>query len=391
MGGLIFFDLTRFLRPDMMVCGENSSLAGKLGARRLNKALSTRGQDEQGMNLALTFAAALLAGLALARLKVPGGMMLGAAIGACAFNLAFGAAQMPALSKTIAQVVVGAFIGSGVNRQELKQMKGALKPALTVILGLLALNVLTGLLIHRFSSLDLLTALMSTTPGGISDMPIVAAEMGADASKVLVLQFIRFAIGIGVFPSLIGGLTREEAQNSGEAVSRPKREGSGWLPVLLTLAAAAACGLLGRLSGLPAGTMAFATIGSIVFKLLYPGAFIPAWLRRGAQCLSGAFIGASIGFSQVRDMLSLPVPILILLLSLLTGTLALGYLLFRMRAFTLREGMLAATPAGASDMALISADLGISNINLVLMHVMRVIAVITFFPAILKWLAGLMA
>lgn len=342
------------------------------------------------MNIALTLAAALLGGLALSRLKVPGGMMLGAAIGASALNLSFGNAHLPALTKTVAQVVVGAFIGAGVERSELPQMRGALKPALVIIFGLLGLNILTGLLIHRFSSLDLLTSFMSTTPGGISDMPIVAAEMGADASKVLVLQFVRFAIGIGIFPSLIGGLTRAEHQRGGEPASRPARQGSGWLGVVLILAAAATSGLLGRLSGLPAGTMAFATFGGILFKLLYPKAWVPTWLRRAAQCLSGAYIGANIGITQIKEMLALPVPIALLLLSLLSGTLLIGFVLYKMRAFTLREGMLAATPAGASDMALISFDLGISNINLVLVHVMRVIAVITFFPAILKWLAGLL-
>ncbi len=49
--------------------------------------------------------------------------------------------------------------------------------------------------------------------------------------------------------------------------------------------------------------------------------------------------------------------------------------------------MLAATPAGASDMALISADLGIHNIRLIFLQVMRLIAVITLFPALLKWIA----
>lgn len=341
------------------------------------------------MNLALTLLVALISGLALTRLKVPGGMMLGAAIGACALNLTTDLAYMPSITKTVAQMVVGAFIGSSVNRSELKQMQGVWKPALIIVLGLFALNVISGLLIHRFSSLDLLTAFIATTPGGISDMPIVAADMGADASKVLVLQFIRFAIGIGIFPSLIGRLTRNEIQRGGEPVRREQSKG-GLINALLPLLVAALSGYLGRLSGLPAGTMAFSTLGCIAFKLAYKEAFIPAWLRRLAQAFSGAFIGASIGMAQILDLISLPVPILILLLSLLFGTLIMGFVLYKRGDFTLREGMLAATPAGASDMALISADLNIKSINLVLVHVIRVIVVISFFPAILKWLAGVL-
>lgn len=340
------------------------------------------------MDAVYTLAAALLVGGLLTKLKVPGGMMVGAAIGACAFGLSLGTGQLPPYTKTIAQIVVGAFIGTGVSRSDLKMMKGVAKPILVIVLNLLLLNILTGLAIHHLSSLDLLTAFMSTTPGGISDMPIVAAEMGADASKVLVLQFVRFSIGIGIFPSLIGNLTRGEEQVLGEGGEARSRGAAQWPQVLLTLMAAAACGLLGRWSGLPSSTMAFATIGSILFKLLvYPKAGVPSWVRKVAQCLSGAYIGASIGWAQLRELQSLLVPVVILLLSLFLGTVAIGWLLHRMRLFSLREGMLAATPAGASDMALISADLGIRNINLVLVHVARVIAVITFFPGILQWLA----
>lgn len=333
--------------------------------------------------------AALIAGWGLMKLKVPGGMMVGAAIGAGILSLSLGIGPLPPQTKTIAQIVVGAFIGSGINREELSQMKRVIKPALIIIFGLLSLNILSGFLIHTLSGMDLLTAFMCTTPGGISDMPIVAAEMGADASKVLVMQFIRFTIGIGIFPSLIGRMTREEVQNAGETLKTRTQAAGQWHMVLLTLTVAALSGILGKLSGLPASTMAFSTIGTIVFKLTYPKATVPSGMRRAAQCLSGAYIGASIGWAQLRELIQLPLPIFILLLSLLTGSLGIGYLLFRMRAFTLREGMLAATPAGASDMVLISADLGIRNMNLVLLHVLRVIVVITFFPPILHWISHL--
>lgn len=331
--------------------------------------------------------AALVVGGGLMKLKIPGGMMVGAAIGAGVLSLYLGTGPLPPYVKTVAQIVVGAFIGSGVNREELAHMKKVMRPALVVILGLLCLNVLSGFLIHHLSGMDLLTAFMCTTPGGISDMPIVAAEMGADASKVLVMQFIRFTIGIGIFPSLIGRLTRQETQHAGSSLKTRNQPAGQWHIALFTLAVATLCGILGKWSGLPASTMAFATIGTIVFKLVYPRATVPSGLRRAAQCLSGAYIGASIGWAQLRELIRLPLPILILLLSLLTGALGMGYLLYRMRYFSLREGMLAATPAGASDMALISADLGIRNMNLVLLHVLRVIVVITFFPLILHWIA----
>jgi len=340
------------------------------------------------LQIAYTLLAAAAVGLVLNRLRVPGGMMIGAVIGACALNLALGNAQLPAYFKTAAQVVAGAFVGSGVSRGELGEMRKVLKPAAIVILGLLLLNVLSALLVHRVSSIGLLTSLLCTAPGGISDMPIVAAEMGADASKVLVMQFVRFIFGIGVFPALIAKLTAGEVQSAGGPAAGAKNKGKELLPVFLTLLAATAAGLLGKASGIPAGTMAFATVGSIAFKLLYPRAALPLGVRRTAQCLSGAYVGAGIGVAQLMELRLLAGPALILILTLATGTLLIGTVLKRMGLFSFREGMLAATPAGASDMALISADLGIRNIRLILLQVMRMITVITFFPSLFKLIAG---
>ena len=51
--------------------------------------------------------------------------------------------------------------------------------------------------------------------------------------------------------------------------------------------------------------------------------------------------------------------------------------------------MLAATPAGASDMALISADLGIRNAKLIVLQVLRLITVVLVFPSIPSVAVGL--
>ncbi|MDI9521523.1 MAG: AbrB family transcriptional regulator [Bacillota bacterium] len=343
------------------------------------------------MSIVYTLLAAAAVGLIFSRFRIPGGIMIGAVIGACATNLILGEAQMPSFFKTAAQIVAGAFIGAGVSRSEMREMRKAFKPAVIVILGLFVLNVLSGLLIYKTSSIDLLTALLCTTPGGISDIPIVAADMGADASKVLVMQFVRYVVGIGIFPTLIGKITAQEDQNNEGASLGTKSSADGVLPVLLTIAVATAAGLLGKLSGLPAGTMAFATIGSIVFKLFYPKANLPRNVRKVAQCMSGAYVGAGIGLAELMELRLLAGPALILFLSLATGTFVIGMTLKRLKLFNFREAMLAATPAGASDMALISADLGIRNIWLILLQVMRMISVITIFPSLLKLVAEWLA
>ena len=73
-----------------------------------------------------TLLAAFAVGWLFDRLRVPGGMMVGSVVGACALNLLTGQADMPPAAKTAAQIAAGAFIGVGVRREDLKQKAVAL-------------------------------------------------------------------------------------------------------------------------------------------------------------------------------------------------------------------------------------------------------------------------
>lgn len=159
--------------------------------------------------------------------------------------------------------------------------------------------------------------------------------------------------------------------------------------MLLTLFVATVCGLIGKASPVPSGTMGFATLGSIVFACFYPKAQMPRTLRKGAQLLSGAFVGASVGYEQLQKLGTLGVPVLILIAAYTLACFGIGALLTRAGCFTRAEGMLAATPAGASDMALISADIGVENAKLIVLQVLRLITVVLLFPSILSFVVSL--
>ena len=59
-------------------------------------------------------------------------------------------------------------------------------------------------------------------------------------------------------------------------------------------------------------------------------------------------------------------------------------MLHRFCGMTRREAMLVATPAGATDMALISGDLGISSLDLNVLQIIRMITVVSVFPQIIR-------
>jgi hypothetical protein len=341
------------------------------------------------MNLLLTFIAAIAGGLILFRLKIPGGMMVGAILLVTILSLSTGRAYMPGEAKVIAQCLAGAFIACSVSREDLKRLPHLWKPLLVLLTSLLFVNLLIGGLICRCSPLDLLSSMLCAVPGG--DVPIIAADMGADAGKVAILQFIRMSTGIGLFPSMILLFTKNQSAADKEhmqAARISKAEAHDTACFIVTLIAAFICGIIGKKSGIPAGTLMFSMLGVIVLKLLWGKSYLPLWAKRLAQLLSGAYIGCGIAKTDVIELRYLILPALLILGGYFLNSMLTGQLLHRLFGYDLRTAMLIATPAGASDMALISSDLGIDGKEVVELQIARMVLVIALFPQIIVFIAN---
>jgi len=226
------------------------------------------------------------------------------------------------------------------------------------------------------------TSLMSTTPGGLSEMLIISSDMGAETAKVAILQFVRLLVGIGFLPFLI---SRISPPFSTELVIAEKTDATQRTPLnfTLTLLLGGCCGVIGKYLGIPAGALIFSLIGAIIFNLKTGRGYIPRKARRFAQVLSGTYIGSDIFLRDVQDLSTLLVPAIVIILGYMINCIITAHLLHKFCGLELREGMLASTPAGASDMALISADLGAQTATLIGLQILRMLSVTIFFPQII--------
>ena len=103
-------------------------------------------------------------------------------------------------------------------------------------------------------------------------------------------------------------------------------------------------------------------------------------MRRAAQVLSGAYVGSLLDLSCFRDLSTLIAAIAITIAILLGNAALVGKWMERRFQIPLREGMLMLTPAGAGDMALISADIGVQSSRLVLLQIYRLLIATAIFP-----------
>lgn len=335
----------------------------------------------------LTLSVSALMGLLFKKIKVPGGIMVGALVGAAMLSISADMAYMSPMARVAAQITAGAFVGSTISKEDLKHFKRLFKPYAVLLSSMLAVNIVMGFVIHGLSGEDYLTSFLCAVPGGMSDTPIIAADMGANAPAVALLQFFRMVAGVGVFPSIILAATKKESVSSSSTAKSDVHSSISLANVILTMVVASLCGVAGRLTGVPVGTLLFSMLGVLVFQLLTGRGAVPIWLKRVAQILSGAYIGSGLKLADVFHLRVMLLPALALILVYMGNCFFVSHVLHRRFGFSLREAMLIATPAGASDMALISGDMGVSNPDLNILQIARMFTVVCLFPQIINILA----
>lgn len=344
--------------------------------------------------IVLTIIVSAIGGLLLSKFKVPGGLLIGSIVFAAVYNVITGDAYMTLSIKAFAQTITGAYIGSLATREDLAHLPKVIKPLALVMLAFLFVNLLSGFLIYFLSPMDLCSALLSTMPGGVSDTVLIALDMGADVTKVAVMQLVRLFFGIGMLPIIVKltDTVVTKRSQADESVSetdsataiKPKQKESPahWA---ITVALIAASGILGKLVGIPAGVMLFSMVTMILIRMkLYESIEPPKIIRVSAQILIGACVGAQVTRNEINELPYIILPIVIMVTLYIAACLLMGFLLHKKFGMDLREGMLCQSPAGATEMALIAADMGIDSTSLVVIQIARLIVVMAIFPQIIS-------
>lgn len=346
------------------------------------------------LQVAATLAVGIACGLLAKKLKVPAGYMIGAFAGVAVLSVATGFAWMPVEVRTGVQIVAGAFVGCSLERGDLLRLRRIAGPLATMLATFFLLFLLLGFVMSAASEMDLKTALMCAVPGGINDTPIVAAAMGANSSDVTIMQLIRQVLGIGAFPIMIAAFDRAmdargrpDPGNRDNLASEAKREKSKQKSVASTVVAllvATAAGVLGRVSGVPGLTFTASIVAVSVLKLAFDFAFIPKWVKKACQLVAGCYLGTQLTAQGLAGLPDLIVPALVLVAGYTANCFLTGKLESRLFGYGRKEGMLIASPAGASDMALIMDDLRVQNTDVVVMQVLRAAIVMAVFPQVVN-------
>lgn len=153
--------------------------------------------------LIITILIGVIGGLIGYFIKIPAGAMSLSMFLVAYYNVRTERAYMPLTLRKLIQSIGGALIGSRVTMNDIVEMKTLFVPVIVIILGFLVMNIIVGFLLYKATNFSFMTALLSAAPGGMSDIAIMAEDLGANGSQVAMIQFIRVCFIISIYPIVI--------------------------------------------------------------------------------------------------------------------------------------------------------------------------------------------
>ncbi|WP_430743002.1 AbrB family transcriptional regulator [Bacillus atrophaeus] len=292
----------------------------------------------------------------------------------------------------LGQMILGIELGQKLNLSVLSVLKDHwLSVGIMLILSIL-LAMLSGYVLWRFSKTDMMTSFVGTAPGGLSAMPSIAQEVGANTAIVSLVQMMRVLLVVLSIPFLViflyakQGSAAVDAQHTTSSATAELGLGPVLWTGCLALIAWGACKaakwlkfpapwLLGSMLGVAAVQIGGASV---------TGHDMLAWWPSQANHVSQIFLGATIGSKMYRSMFAGVTRILFVALvssiGLIAAMLLSAAIVSKLTGISLITSVLAFAPGGIAEMATTSVTLHADSTFVVAVQVIRVILVIAMLP-----------
>ena len=161
---------------------------------------------------ALAVAVAGVGGWLGVRFRLPAGALVGAMlVGLVPGLTGIGPLAWPPFVLEGAYLLLGSRVGSRFDRAILGRIRTLLPFVIGFILGLSLICAGLGWGLAAMTDIDLLTALLATSPGGIDAATIAALDTGANVTMVVSIQMARLLLMVLVGPFIVRRLVRRAA------------------------------------------------------------------------------------------------------------------------------------------------------------------------------------
>ncbi len=323
------------------------------------------------------------AGGALAMLAgMPAGWLAGGLLAVAAASLAGVNTEFPDTLRPPVFLVLGVYAGSGVTQETLVQMQTW--PASFAIPGvtLVALIAISYWWLHDRCGWDPNAALLSSSPGALTQILATAEGVRTDLKKVAIAQSLRLIILIETIPLLafLVGMPEGPARPAAAAIAHPR-------DVAIMLAAAVPAGFLLERLRLPGGWMLGGLLAAAA--LLLGGAVegaLPAYLLVPCTIALAAIAGSRFRPGDVAVLPRILGPALMAFV-IATAVSAIGAgavaLLFGVNFI---QALLAFAPGAFEALTIVAFQMNVDPAYVAAHHVARFLALVAVVPVLARWL-----
>lgn len=105
--------------------------------------------------------------------------------------------------KLVSQILAGSIIGTTITSETIKGLPDIGIPIIILVISYWLVNNFYAYICNKYNLLDKKSAYFASCPAGASDMALIAGDIGADLSKIGIIQISRLIYSIAVMPQLI--------------------------------------------------------------------------------------------------------------------------------------------------------------------------------------------
>ncbi len=119
------------------------------------------------------------------------------------FNCTSSVCVIPFQTKITAQLLAGALVGTSIHAETFSNLSSTLVPVLLLLVSYWVINFIFSQVCRKLHWLDMKSAMLASAPGGATDMSLIAADLGADLTKIALIQVMRSAYSLAIMPQVI--------------------------------------------------------------------------------------------------------------------------------------------------------------------------------------------
>ena len=156
--------------------------------------------DNKIITQIITAVVAVIGGILGKLSGLPAGTLSFAMIFTIIFNFNCKKANLKRDYKKYAQLLSGALIGKTMTLDMVLNIKNLILPTAVLMLGYILTNLFVSYLMAKTKKIDYLSAMFASSPGGASDMALIASELGGESPKIAIMQITRLLACYTIFP-----------------------------------------------------------------------------------------------------------------------------------------------------------------------------------------------